>query len=83
MWKYANIVYMDSFEDFDEFYNLSSKEQAQYLAQWDCGEYHDVTESAPWGTSDTVTKVKIKNVGTYWLSVNFNLEYAALTKMVR
>lgn len=52
---------------------------AEYLAQWDCGEYHDDPEPLPWGQfGDTPTDHALDGKGDYTLAVNHALGYASL-----
>lgn len=51
---------------------------ARYLAQWDQGEYDDDPVPQQWGTRDEVIDVRVPHCGTYVLSINRGLGYAAL-----
>lgn len=74
--RYHTIIFVHDYQDeslAELMQNSGPEEIAGYLAQWDCGEYHDDPVEQPWGSQDLTY-----DVGGYVLSMNYGLGYAAL-----
>jgi len=87
--KYANIIFIQNSQDFDSytdssgnsgvdaFFNASDKEKFDYLAQWDEGEYHDISDIEP-----VALIINSEIHADYILTYDYNLQYAGLTKII-
>jgi hypothetical protein len=79
--KYADIVFLQNSSDFPlNWDDRTDQEKAQYLSQWDYGEYHSILKDyhSMMGQADRATKVFVENAGTYVLVENKSMGYAAL-----
>jgi hypothetical protein len=82
--KYANIVFIqraDETEEPEKIYREQGAEALlEYLKQWDFGAESetDITDSEPWGTSDTIYQFD-----NYILTVNMGLPYFSLAREIR
>ena len=92
--KWNTIIFLQREDDFSSFkgsggkgsegfFDSDTKEQAKFLSEWDHGDADDVRNGEPWGRSDDVTKVNVKNAGKYTLATNSGLGYAGLHQEVK
>lgn len=78
--KYANIVFQqesDAYETERILEEQGIESAVKHLAQWDNGEYYDITDNPSHGSNDEVYRV-----GEYLLSYNKHLPYIGLEKVI-
>ena len=80
---YANIVFIQGSEALEPIDMDNIQDKVDYLAMWDYGEYHDISENRPFGNSDNIERVKIENGLTYIVSENQNIPYISLTLEIK
>ena len=91
--EYAQIVFMQNSQDFDEFtdkstgekgvdafFGASEKDMMDFLMQWEQGDRGEVSKTEPWGTNDKKFEKKVGD-DTYIMSYNSGMEYASLVRV--
>ena len=83
--RYRSVVFLDSPEDFDRWYEEMDSEGIdsgfEYLLQWEYGEGCEESETIPWGSLD-VTSVHWDGDNQYVVSYNWNLQCVSLTEIL-
>ena len=82
--KYRSVVFLQDPADFDRWYvefDEGYDEGFEYLLQWEYGEDGEVTDTEPWGNSDTIYECKDGDL-TYVVAYNWNLAYVSLTQVI-
>lgn len=86
MSKYRNVVFIGNGDqaEFDRWYvdwDDSKEDGFAYLLQWEYGEPGEISDTPPWGHSDTVEYFSVDRI-SYAVSYNWHLSYVSLTEVI-